>query len=125
MIRQGDIWWVERPDQKARPALVLTRNEALERLDWITVAPLTRTIRAIPTEVRIEAGEGVRVESVATFDNMASVRRSQLTRRLGELTPGRWHEVCAAVRAASRPAASSGRSIEASRIAVWSARPMP
>lgn len=99
MIRQGDIWWVERPGEKARPALVLTRDEALDRLDWVTVAPLSRTIRGIPTELRITSDEGVRVESVAALDNVASVRRSHLTRYMGALASGRWHEVCAAVRA--------------------------
>lgn len=80
--------------------MVLTRSDALPFLNQVLVAPLTRTIRSIPTEVLLGSDDGVCVESVASFDNVASVPRSELTRRLGQLEFGRWHEVCRAMRAA-------------------------
>ncbi len=100
MINQGEIWWVEEPGDKPRPCLVITRNQALPLLTSIMVAPLTRTRRGIPTEVALGSDDGVRVESVAAFDNLKSVHRSALTRPAGMLAPGRWHEVCEAMRAA-------------------------
>ena len=99
MIRQGEIWLIEEPSGKARPGLVLVRNEAIDLLNTITVAPLTRTIRGIPSEVPIGRGEGVAYECVATFDNIKSIPRAFLTRRLGRIESGRWHEVCFAMRA--------------------------
>ncbi len=99
-MEQGDIWLLELPDQKRRPCLVLTRNDALSILNTITVAPMTTTVRGIPTEVSLGPDDGVKVESAATFDNVRSVAKGFLTRRLGAIAPGRWHEVCAAVRAA-------------------------
>ena len=99
MIRQGEIWLIEEPSAKARPGLVLVRNEAIDLLTNVTVAPLTRTIRGIPTEVAISRGEGLAFDCVATFDNIKSVPRALLTRRLGRIDPGRWHEVCSAMRA--------------------------
>lgn len=99
-MQQGEIWLLEQPDAKPRPALLLTRDSALAHLTRITVAPLSSRARGIPTEVAMGPADGVRVESVATFDNVATVSRGHLTRRLGELAPGRWHEVCVALRAA-------------------------
>jgi len=99
-MEQGDIWLLERPDTKPRPCLVLTRTDALRWMASITIAPLTTTVREIATEVRMGRDDGVPVDSVATFDNVRTVGRGSLTRRLGRMSPGRWHEVCAAMRAA-------------------------
>src|SRR3954468_9073021 len=51
--RRGDIWWGEAPDQKGRPYLVLTRDEAIPVLRTVLAAPVTRTVRGIPTEVSL------------------------------------------------------------------------
>ena len=94
---QGDIWWAEVEDMR-RPVLVVTRSEAVPVLTAIVVAPITRTVRNIPTEVPLGSGEGLAVECVATFDNLQRVRRSALTARLGELGARR-AELCEALRA--------------------------
>ena len=99
-IRQGEIWWMETPDAKSRPALVLVRNEAIDLLTSITVAPLTRTIRGIPSEIALGNDDGLQVECVATFDNVVTVPRSFLTRQIGAVRRARWPEVCLAMRAA-------------------------
>ena len=99
-IRQGEIWWMETPDAKSRPALILVRNEAIDLLTSITVAPLTRTQRGIPTEIVLGSDEGLRVGCVATFDNVVTVPRSFLTRQIGAVGRGRWPEICVAMRAA-------------------------
>ena len=67
---QGDIWWAEAEDQR-RPVLVVTRSEAVPVLGWILVAPITRTIRGIPTEIPLARRTGVartaeRVDSETT-----------------------------------------------------------
>jgi len=40
------------------------------------------------------------MESCANFDNIKTIRKSHLIRRVAVLDDGRWHEVCAAMRAA-------------------------
>ena len=50
--RQGEIWWAE-TEAKRRPMLVVTRSEAVPVLAGIVVAPVTRTIRDIPTEIQL------------------------------------------------------------------------
>jgi mRNA interferase MazF len=82
--RQGEIWWAEAND-KRRPVLVVTRSEAIPVLTTILVAPVTRTIRHIPTEIALDESNGLDVECVASFDNLQPVRRTALTRRVGSL----------------------------------------
>jgi mRNA interferase MazF len=94
---QGDIWWAEAED-KRRPVLVVTRSEAIPVLTWIVVAPVTRTVRDIPTEVRVGPEQGLPVESVASFDNLQPIRRSFLTQRAGALADPR-KEICRALSA--------------------------
>jgi mRNA interferase MazF len=90
--RQGDIWWAEAED-KRRPVLVVTRSEAVPVLDWILVAPATRTIRGIPTEIPLEQEHGVDVACVASFDNLQPIRKSFLASRIGALPHPR-EEIC-------------------------------
>lgn len=95
--RQGEIWWAE-VEAMRRPVLVVTRSEAVSVLTALVVAPITRTIRGIPTEVSLGNDEGLDVECVASFDNLQRIRRSALTARVGELGIRR-DEVCSALRA--------------------------
>lgn len=95
---QGEIWWAEAQD-KRRPVLVVTRNEAVPVLTWILVAPVTRTIRRIPTEVRLGPAHGLAEECVASFDSLQPIRRSFLTHRVGGLAIDERDEICRALRA--------------------------
>ena len=94
--RQGEIWWAETED-KRRPVLVVTRSEAVPVLTGVVVAPVTRTIREIPTEIQLGGAEGLPVECVASFDNLQRIRRSALTERVGDLGSRR-EQICAALR---------------------------
>lgn len=81
---QGDIWWAEAED-KRRPVLVVTRSEAIPILTWIVVAPVTRTVRGIPTEISLDTEQGLAVPSAASFDNIQPIRKTFLTQRIGSL----------------------------------------
>jgi mRNA interferase MazF len=94
--RQGEIWWAEAED-KRRPVLVVTRDEAIPVLNRVVVAPVTRTVRAIPTEVALGASEGLPVDCAASFDNLQPVNRRLLTERVGALAAGRRAEICRAL----------------------------
>lgn len=95
---QGEIWWAEAED-KRRPVLVVTRSDAVTMLTWIIVAPVTRTIRRIPTEVALGAMHGLPDDCVASFDNLQPIRRTFLTQRVGELGIEELNEICRALRA--------------------------
>lgn len=95
---QGEIWWAEAED-KRRPVLVVTRSDAIPVLGWVLVAPVTRTVRGIPTEVLLGPDHGLPDDCVAAFDNLQPIRRAFLTERVGRLPVEDSHEVCRALAA--------------------------
>jgi mRNA interferase MazF len=97
VVAQGDLWLMETPNGKRRPVLIVTRNEAIAVLNNIVVAPVTSTIRTIPSTIPVGRPEGIDHDSVASFDNLAAVPRSVFTHKLGELDPARHHEICTAL----------------------------
>lgn len=95
--RQGEIWWAE-VEERRRPVLVVTRTAAVAVLTGVVVAPVTRTVRTIPTEIPLGEAEGLPVACAASFDNLQRIRRSALTERVGSLGP-RQPQICDALRA--------------------------
>ena len=97
MVAQAELWLMETPNQKRRPVLVVSRDEVIPFLNNVVVAPITSTIRNIPSCIPVGPDEGIDHDSVATFDNLAAVPKSMLTRRLGNLgTDGR-RRICEAL----------------------------
>jgi mRNA interferase MazF len=84
------------PD-KERPVLVLTRSSAIPYLSRVTVAPITSTIRGVPSEVALGVEDGMRQPCAANLHNVVTVRRDALGRRVAQLSAIRMREVCAAV----------------------------
>lgn len=54
--------------------LVVTRSEAVGVLTTIVVAPITKTVRQIPSELTLGPTEGLTIDCAASFDNMQVVR---------------------------------------------------
>lgn len=78
-MRRGEVRWYHfRPPDKKRPVLVLTRDSALEYLGEVTVAPITTTIRDIPTEVVLGVEDGMKQESAINLDHLQTVPRNKL-----------------------------------------------
>jgi mRNA interferase MazF len=68
---------------KRRPALILTRQSKLHLLSWVTVAPITTTVRGLTSEVLVGPRNGLGHESVVSCDNITTVRRSAVHHTLG------------------------------------------
>lgn len=88
---------MEPPNRKSRPALVVSRDEAIPVLNNVVVAPVTTTLRAIPTCIPVGPEEGIDRDSVASFDNLAAVPKSVLARRLGRLDQAQRTLICEAL----------------------------
>lgn len=97
MVSRGDICWVSLPDDKRRPALVLTRNEAIPAMKRVVIAYLTTRIRGIPIEVRLDTDDGLPRECVVNFDNLRTVSCGLLSEPITTLSGPRMHEVCRAL----------------------------
>ncbi|MGL5864370.1 MAG: type II toxin-antitoxin system PemK/MazF family toxin [Dermatophilaceae bacterium] len=70
---------------KRRPALILTSSSRLHLLTWVTVAPITSTIRGITSEVPVGPRNGLNHDSVVSCDNLTTVRRSAVGDTIGLL----------------------------------------
>lgn len=77
--------------------LVLTRAEAIPVLHELTMAIVTRTVRGIPTEVRLDADDGMPEECVVSLDNLRHIPRAFLGDPITTLSGPRMHEVCRAL----------------------------
>ena len=96
--RQGEVWWAEGRD-KRRPVLVVTRDDVIGDLTTIIVAPVTTTIRDIPTEIVLDERDGLREKCVASFDNLWRIPTRSLTTRVAESGSHRQARICRALAA--------------------------
>jgi mRNA interferase MazF len=101
VVSRGEVWWVEHPEAGRRPACVLTRQAAIPVLTSVLVAPATRTIRGIPTEVTLTRADGMPEECALSFDNLATVPKALLTERITRMSDERMAKLCGALRAAT------------------------
>ena len=73
--------------------LVLTRDEVIEKLNEIIVAPITRTIRGLSTEVLLTEEDGMPTACAVNFDHISLGQRDRFGSLLGNLSDERWPEV--------------------------------
>ena len=86
------------PPDKQRPVLVLTRDSAVGHLATVTVAPITSTIRGVPSEVVLDIDDGMKGRCAVNLHNAVTVAQARLGRRVGALSAQRMQEVGAALR---------------------------
>ncbi|MDE0667682.1 MAG: type II toxin-antitoxin system PemK/MazF family toxin [bacterium] len=98
--RRGEIWWGEIEDVGRRPFLVMSRSSAIPVLTSVLAAPVTRTVRQIPTEVLLGPEDGLPTECAASLDNLRVVPKAFLTERICSLDALRVAEACTALRVA-------------------------
>lgn len=97
-MKQYELWWASLPQPAGRrPVLLLSRDAAYEYLNKFTVVEVTTTIRHIAMEIPLGKAEGLSKLSVANCDNIRTVPRSALVKRIGQLGPSRRGEVKRAV----------------------------
>jgi mRNA interferase MazF len=97
-MKRGEVHWYEfsYPDKK-RPVLILTRNSIIEYLNEITVAPITSTIRSIPTEIILTKTEGMPKDCAINLDHLQTVSKSKIGGIITTLSSIKMSEVVQAV----------------------------
>ena len=98
-IARGEVrlYQFAAPD-KNRPVLVLTRDSALAYLSTATVAPVTSTIRGVPSEVVLNEEDGMKSPCAVNLHNAVTVSQERVGKRVAQLSAARMDEVCAALR---------------------------
>lgn len=93
-LRQYEIWWATLPDPIGRrPVLLLSRDQAYEILNRVTVAEISTTIRGIAVEVALGKREGLPRACVANLDNIHALALRRLVTKIGRLSPSREREL--------------------------------
>ena len=93
-MRRGEIWFAATPGGD-RPVLILTRDPVAERIGSIVVAALTRTIRGLVSELELAPdADGVPTGCVVNLDNLHTIERHLLRRRVTALSPARMARAC-------------------------------
>ena len=96
--RRGEIWYFRlRSPDKRRPVLVLTRQRVLPLLRTAMVAPITSTIRGVPSEVIVGMEEGLKHDSAINLDHVQTVEQRLLHRYVGSLSDVKMLRVCRAL----------------------------
>lgn len=97
-MRRGEIRWYRfsKPDKK-RPVLILTRDSAFEFLGEVTVAPLTSTVRDIPSEVALTGADGLPRDCAINLDHVQTVSTSRIGSVITTLPSSRMAEVRSAL----------------------------
>lgn len=98
-LSRGDVFLCKfPPPDKQRPVLILTRNSAIGHLATVTIAPITSTIRDVPSEVRLDVEDGVKGPCAVNLHNLVTISQERLVRRVTSLSTSRLQEVCRAIR---------------------------
>ena len=97
-MNRDDVCWYnfKTPDRK-RPVLALTRDSVIVVLNSVTIAPITSTIRSIPTELVLTEEDGLPRTCAANFDNLQTVPEGQIGDRITRLSRRRMQEAAVAV----------------------------
>ena len=98
-VARGDVCLYQfAPPDKRRPVVVLTRDSAMRYLPTVTVAPVTSTIRGVPSEVLLDEDDGMKGRCAVNLHNAVTVSQQRLGKRVARLSPRRMGEVCSALR---------------------------
>lgn len=96
----GGVYMVEHPVWVRRPVLVLTRPAAIPVLKRVTIASISRHVRAIPTEVVLDEVDGMATRCAVSLDNLGEVEKALLIDHVTTLDDGRMGDVCHALNVA-------------------------
>jgi mRNA interferase MazF len=93
-LKRGEVRWYQfaRPDKK-RPVVILTRDSILDYLGETTIAPITRTVRGIPSEVTLDGDDGLPEPSAVNLDHLQTVARGRLGGLITTLSSRRMAEI--------------------------------
>lgn len=93
-MQRGEIrWYTFKPPDKKRPVLILTRNAIIDYLGEITIAPITTTVREIPSEVFLNRNDGMSRECAINFDHIQTVQKGKIGTLISTLSTRRLSEV--------------------------------
>lgn len=97
-MRRGEVRWYkfQNPDKK-RPVVLLTRDSIIAYLGEVTIAPITSTIRDIPSEVFLSKEDGMKNDCVINLDHIQTVSKGKIGSFITKLTNTKLEELHKAI----------------------------
>ena len=97
-LNRGDVHLCRfAPPHKQRPVLILTRDSAIGHLSTVTVAPISTTVRGVPSEVILDIDDGMKGRCAVNLHSAVTISQERLGKRVGSLSVARMREVCLAL----------------------------
>ncbi len=85
-MRRGEIWWANLPAPTGhRPVVLISRDEALIYRELVTVAPVSRRLRGIRSEVPLGPEDGLPRRCAVNLDSLTTVPKDSLQRYIASL----------------------------------------
>jgi mRNA interferase MazF len=85
------------PPDKSRPVVVLTNDDVIAHLNNVTVAPISSTIRGVPSEVILDEEDGMKAPCAVNLHNTSTVPQERMGKRVARLSAHRMNQICAAL----------------------------
>ena len=97
-MKRGETRWYKfKGPDKRRPVLILTRDSVLEYLGEVSVAPITSTIRDIPSEVFLTKQDGMPKDCAINFDHIQTVSKGKIESLITTLSTDKLGQVREAI----------------------------
>ena len=77
--------------------LILTRDSVLDLLGEVTVAPITRTVRDLRSEVPVGVEDGMPHDGAINLDHVATIDRGKIGALITTLPPAKMEQVRSAL----------------------------
>lgn len=98
-MKRGEVWWAEQPEPIGRrPVILLSRDEAYEVRNAVSIAQITTTIRNIPVEVQLDEKDGLPQKCVANLDTITTIKKAILTKRICSLRADKIEQINEAIK---------------------------
>jgi mRNA interferase MazF len=97
-VTRGEIrWYTFKTPDKKRPVLILTRDSIIDYLGEVTIAPITTTIRDIPSEVFLSTKDGMPKDCAINFDHIQTVSKKKVGSSITTLSRTKLESVSQAI----------------------------
>lgn len=98
-MKRGEVWWAEQPKPIGRrPVVLLSRDEAYDVRNAVTIAQITTTVRNIPVEVLLDEKDGLPQKCAVNLDTITTVRKAILAQRICSLKQEKIEQIDKAIK---------------------------
>jgi len=93
-MERGEVRWYQfSPPDKERPVVILTNTPAIRYLNTVTIAPISTSIRPVPSQVRLTIEEGMFEDCSINLHSIQTVLKRDMGRYITSLSPERMRQV--------------------------------